>query len=431
MGKFTAGFDVGKSEQRSMQTYGASMAVTSSSGITIGADSALRLASAYRAIWLKSSAVGMLPIKHYKESPNGRNAGQKKEQGKTNIIKVLNKPNPEMNGYIFRQTAHLHYNTRGNAFIQIIRNRKDEVTQLWLLNPDKMAVERQAGKLVYKYYSDHGIVSMPPEEIIHYKNFSMDGIWGLTPAQQCADSMGYGISNMRYGNQFYQKGARISGAIETDGVMEEEDFMKYRDDVNTKYAGMGAEYSLLVLDNGYKFKPVTLSQKDAQFIESAQFSVDDIGRIYGVPSFLLNNYGRATFNNVENLSILFTQYTMLSEIKQWEIEFSQKLFTPEEQDAGNYLELVIEMLLRGDALSRFESYGKGIQWGIYNANEVRAKENLAPRQGGDQYVTPTNMYTNDQLEEIVKKQKLENQKLQDEIDSEDDDDLEGGEKEDE
>lgn len=395
-------------DSKGVMTYGPVYAASTATGITVTQDSAMRLAAAYRAIWLKSNAVALLPIEHYRKANQGRSAGKKRPVVNSPLIRVLEEPNKEMNGFILVQTAHLHYHTRGNAFIQIVRNRRGDVTELWLLDPDRMNILRQGGQLIYRYYTlGAGAIDLLPEEVIHIKNISKDGIWGLTPAQVCAETIGYGLANQQYGANFYRSGARLDGVVSTDAVVEEEDFKKYQKDLNEKYTGLGQTSSIMFLDNGFKFQPVTLSQRDAQYIESAKFNIDDIGRLYGVPSYLLNQMDRATFNNVENLSILFVQYSILPELKMWTSELNRKLFTPEERAAGNFFEFQVDELLRGDVKSRYEAYGSARQWGWMSVNEIRARENLPPIPGGDQYLVPVNMTTTEGIQALVDKYKLD------------------------
>ena len=51
--------------------------------------------------------------------------------------------------------------------------------------------------------------------------------------------------------------------------------------------------------------------------------------------------------------------------------------------------------MRGDLKSRYESYQIGINNGFLSPNEVREKEDMNPRDGGDIYLTPMNMTTNE------------------------------------
>jgi phage portal protein BeeE len=48
--------------------------------------------------------------------------------------------------------------------------------------------------------------------------------------------------------------------------------------------------------------------------------------------------------------------------------------------------------VRGDIRTRWETYVKARQWGIFNADEVRAFEDMNPREdgGGQEYAEPPN-----------------------------------------
>ena len=48
-------------------------------------------------------------------------------------------------------------------------------------------------------------------------------------------------------------------------------------------------------------------------------------------------------------------------------------------------------LVKGDIKARWEAYVKGLQWGVYSPNEIRALEDQNPRDGGDVYYPPPNM----------------------------------------
>ena len=49
--------------------------------------------------------------------------------------------------------------------------------------------------------------------------------------------------------------------------------------------------------------------------------------------------------------------------------------------------------MRGDMSSRYTSYAQAITNGFMSANEVRALEDMNPRDGGDDFLTPLNMTT--------------------------------------
>lgn len=57
------------------------------------------------------------------------------------------------------------------------------------------------------------------------------------------------------------------------------------------------------------------------------------------------------------------------------------LLTPKEQ-GKYYFEFLVDGLLRGDIASRYTAYQTAINDGIMSPDEVRAKENMNPREDG-------------------------------------------------
>ncbi|MDM4723405.1 phage portal protein [Micromonospora sp. WMMA1363] len=57
---------------------------------------------------------------------------------------------------------------------------------------------------------------------------------------------------------------------------------------------MGERRSIAVVNRRLKFSPWTMSATDAQFLQSRQFSVEEVARWFGVPPHLLMQTERQT-----------------------------------------------------------------------------------------------------------------------------------------
>lgn len=53
--------------------------------------------------------------------------------------------------------------------------------------------------------------------------------------------------------------------------LQDEDFKKYVAYLQAQYSGLGKAHNLMVLPNGEELKPISLPDKDAQFLENRQF----------------------------------------------------------------------------------------------------------------------------------------------------------------
>jgi HK97 family phage portal protein len=146
------------------------------------------------------------------------------------------------------------------------------------------------------------------------------------------------------------------------------------------------------LEDGLKFKEVSIKPVDAQFLESKKFQVEEICRFCRVPLHLVQNLDKATNNNIEHQSLEFSMYTMLPHYKRAEEAVNTQLLTKEQREKGYYYEFNMNTLLRGDAKSMADAFAVGRQWGWLSVNDIRRLNNqngIGPE--GDIYLTPLNM----------------------------------------
>ncbi len=69
----------------------------------------------------------------------------------------------------------------------------------------------------------------------------------------------------------------------------------------------------------------TVPNNQAQFIESREYQVSDICRIFRVPNFLVNDVAKASYNSIEAQQIHFVSHTITPWLKRIESELNSKL----------------------------------------------------------------------------------------------------------
>ena len=74
----------------------------------------------------------------------------------------------------------------------------------------------------------------------------------------------------------------------------------------------------------------------------------------------------------------------------WEQQIWFSLLSDAEKETYK-AEFNLDSLLRGDSAARWATHAQSIQWGVRSPNEVRELENMNPREGGDEYLQPSNM----------------------------------------
>ena len=80
---------------------------------------------------------------------------------------------------------------------------------------------------------------------------------------------------------------------------------------------------------------------------------------------------------------MFQKFTLRRRLKRIEQAVMKQLLTEAERRNGLSVEFNLEGLLRGDSAGRASFYGSGLKDGWLTINEVRARENLPPVDGGD------------------------------------------------
>lgn len=229
-------------------------------------------------------------------------------------------------------------------------------------------------------------------DIAHFKALTGDGIEGINPIRHCRLSTAAGVALARYGKDSAEEGQPIRGIITAETTFKNGDQAKLvRQRWGEAWRDAQNGDGVAIFEGGdMKFHPVTMSMRDAQFIESMAFSVEEICRIFNVPPHKVQKLDRATFNNIEHLSREFYMATLVPWITRIEATLNQCLLTESDRRAGLYLRHNADGLLRGDLASRSESYQKQISSGMMTPNEGRALEDRPPLPGGDVLIFPTN-----------------------------------------
>ena len=109
--------------------------------------------------------------------------------------------------------------------------------------------------------------------------------------------------------------------------------------------------------------------------------------ITGVPGVLLEDMDKATFGNMEQLSQMFVNYTIMPLCETIESEFNRKIFFEVEKDKYS-TRFNLDGLLRGDVAARSSYYTTMRNVLAMSPNEIRIKENMNPYPGGDSYELP-------------------------------------------
>ena len=123
------------------------------------------------------------------------------------------------------------------------------------------------------------------DEIFHVPGLGFNGLIGFSPIAMMKNSLGTSIAVDKYGSSFFKNGAQPSGVLEHPGVLKDPN--RVRDNWEAAYGGAANAHRVAVLEEGMAYKPISLPPEDSQFLETKQFSVTEICRIFRVPPHLV------------------------------------------------------------------------------------------------------------------------------------------------
>jgi hypothetical protein len=132
-----------------------------------------------------------------------------------------------------------------------------------------------------------------------------------------------------------------------------------------------------------------MGNRDSQFLETRQFQVQEIARIFRVPCILIGHPDNAsTYASAEQFMLSFVTHTIRPWATRIEQSINKYLLSESDRKAGYYAEFKLDALLRGDTVSRYTAYSSALTNMWMTRNEVRSLENLDPVEGGDQFENP-------------------------------------------
>ena len=366
----------------------------SSSGVHVTAERSLQHTSVYSCVNILSETLSTLPLFLYKEETKNKKNIKQKAKTHPLYMLLLDEPNEDMTSVAYFQLVMLELTLRGNHYSQIIRNNAGKVTAIYPLKNERMQIVRlESGKLAYIYrHTTLGEVPLEASEVLHFKGMTLDGIVGISPITYNRHTIGASIAMEEFGSTLFKNGATPSGVVSGEGVksMSDTAFERFKKSFRDAYTGIMNAGKPLILEDGFKFTPITISNRDGQYIESRKFTKAEIASIFRVPLHMINELDKATFSNIEHQSIKFVTDAIYPWAVRIEKELKKKLLTQQEKK-NFYMKFSLAALLRGDVSSRYTAYESAITKGCWmSRNEARELEDLNPIDGLDEMIVPLN-----------------------------------------
>lgn len=345
---------------------------TANSPITVTKENSILLPVVYAAINVKSSSLGKLPLHVYQRTDNGR------ERIMNHPVSYLLgvRPNPLMTPYTFFHTIITMQNMFGLALVRM-EFKGGRVNALYLLHPETTEVRKENGKIYYTETLENGSKkTYTDDEVIRLPYLTQDGFTPLSPIEVAMDTIGQLKAQSKFANTYFSNGALTKGALEIDQTLSPEAKKKIRNEFEKMNTGVENWNRVAVFDGGIKYKSLQLPLDQVQFIETQNWGIRDVCRVFNVPPHLVQDLQSTNYSTLEQQSLAFIENTISPIATLIEQEMTYKLFTDNELEKGYYVEFNLTAGLRSDSVARSAYYKTMLESGIYNINEIRTLENL-------------------------------------------------------
>lgn len=354
---------------------------------------AMKLSAVDRCVEVLSDSIGKLPI-----YVMDRKTRERVDHPLNEILSI--RPNEAQSPTVAKKMIEGNRNCGGNGYAWIIRSPNSLQPEQLLPVPHELVTPwlDSSGKLWYTVI--HPFTGTPMTvhrmDMIHVMAYTYNGWRGISVLQRASEVIGAGRAAQQYNLNYYANGGQPAGVLETDtdlsGDVEitladgsKEKISKkdvIRNEWEKRHAGPTNAQRVAILDYGLKYTPISISNKDAQFVEQSELSVQDIARFFGVPLYKLQA-GKQSYSSNEQNAIEYVVSTLHPIVSQYE-EVLTWILLPASEAAKLKIRVNMMAELRGDFNSRAAWYKAMREIGGFSVNDILALEDLPDVEGGDE-----------------------------------------------
>lgn len=278
---------------------------------------------------------------------------------------------------------------RGNAFVRV-EWRGARPVALWPLASDPDVQRTAGGNPVFEYGGD----AFTPAgrymawEMVWVKSpiISSDDYKGMSLARLAAEELHMSIELEKFYRHMLNGEGNFPGWLETDKPLKQQEFDAVKNQLEDG-KGLVNAGAIRIFDNGLTYHSTNQSMVDLSLIDQERWILQQLCRTLSVPPQEVSDLSNATYSNIEQGALNFANKTLVPECAEIERAFTDVLAYANLTDC--YVQFDMNGLLRGSYRDRMEGYRIGVLTGFLSPNDVRAKEDMAPYEGGDMFLRPS------------------------------------------
>ena len=302
---------------------------------------------------------------------------------------VLRKPNNFQTRVQFWESWMLSKLIRGNTYALKIRDARNIVTDLYVLNPLRVVplIATPSGDVYYQLAYDPllGIsqpLLVPASEIIHdrFNVVSHNELLGVSPIMAAAQTVGQGIAIQTNSTTFFNNQSMPGGILTAPGAIADETARRLKEAFEMNFGPKsGNSGRLAVVGDGLKYEKLAMSAEDAQVIDQLKWTAQNVCQVFHVPGWKVGVDPMPALGNIQAANVAYYTQALQVLIEAAECLLDEGLEMP----SGYGSEFDTDNLLRMDSTQQITVLKEGVSAGIYAPNEARAKLDQPPAAGGE------------------------------------------------
>ena len=381
-------------------------------GVAVTQASALKVSTVFACVTIPAEDIARATPRLYRKRPprvleDGRVApGGRDEVTDHPVAKRFKRPNRYQDWYQFAGMMERCIGLKSNAYAVVLTDGAGRPVEWVPMNPDKATIlEATDGSVFYRFAPSGNVersifdrlfrrtksLTVPAEYVLHLQDLGLTNmLYGCSRIGFAADAIGLALAQEQQAAHWMRNGAKPSVVLTTEQELSDTAARRIKAEWEELNGGLAKGGGTAVLEQGLKPEKLSLSSTDMEFLASRNFQVEDICRFFRMPPHKVAKLDRATNSNVASQDADYLDNSLSPRFTRWEkrLDFH---FGLDEQ--GLEVDFDLTDLFRADPGTRMTTARQGVAGGILTQNEARATydRNLAPVDGGDTLLAPTNM----------------------------------------
>ena len=350
------------------------------SGMYLSDDQAAGLPAVGAAVRLISESIASLPCLVYE----GNGPDRRKAVTSSQWELLHERPSLDCTPFELFSDISACIETRGNAFLQKVRDLRGRVVELIVIDPDAVRVYRSAETREKKYDIRAGQTQyegLTSTDILHVRGMTLrGGIRGISPIELHRNSIAMSYAVQEYVGRYFQNDAAPGLVIKIPGTLSNQQARQILEVFSANHSGLGNAHKPGILAGGADLEQVRVNLSDTTAIDAQKFGVREVARMFAVPASLIGA-NEGTSRSVDDEAASFLKFCLGPRLRRIE---SALRADPDLFGGTNlYPEFKVDALLRGNTSERFTAYVAARQAGWLSANEIRELENYPSVADGD------------------------------------------------